>query len=219
MRIVVDVGHTAVSTGADSARNDPEFAFNLRLATLIAAELRREGFAATRLLVTEGEARPSLFRRVGAANDWRADLLLSIHHDAVPDKFLEEWEFEGAKSHYSDRFRGYSLFVSRQNQAYASSLAFAHLLGHELKRGGLSYARQYALALMGRHRHVLLDGEVGVYRFDQLVVLSRTKGPAVLLEAGSIVNRDEEMAMNSPERQALTAMAVVAAMKQFCRQH
>jgi N-acetylmuramoyl-L-alanine amidase len=38
----------------------------------------------------------------------------------------------------------------------------------------------------------------------------------VLLEAGSIVNRDEEMAMNSPERQELIAMGVAAAMKEFC---
>ncbi|WP_449382636.1 N-acetylmuramoyl-L-alanine amidase [Bradyrhizobium sp. UFLA05-112] len=215
-RIVVDVGHTAESLGADSARNDPEFAFNLRLARLIAERLKSEGFATTRLLVTDGRARPSLFKRVNVANDWRADLFLSIHHDAVPDKFLEEWEFEGARSHFSDRFSGHSLFVSRQNPRYAASLAFARLLGRELKAQDLTYAHQYTLPLMGRYRHELLDKDVGVYRFDQLVVLSRTRSAAVLLEAGSIINRDEEMAMNSPERQQTIAAAVVAATKQFC---
>ena len=215
-RIVVDVGHTAEALGADSARNDPEFAFNLRLARLIAAGLKSEGFATTRLLVTEGRARPSLFKRVNAANEWRADLFLSIHHDAVPDKFLEEWEFEGARSHFSDRFSGHSLFVSRQNPRYAASLAFARLLGRRLKAQDLSYAHQYTLPLMGRYRHELLDKDVGVYRYDQLVVLSRTKSAAVLLEAGSIINRDEEMAMNSPERQQVIATAVASAMKEFC---
>jgi len=38
----------------------------------------------------------------------------------------------------------------------------------------------------------------------------------VLLEAGSIINRDEEMAMNSPERQELIATAVTAAMGVYC---
>ncbi|PWT92067.1 MAG: N-acetylmuramoyl-L-alanine amidase [Proteobacteria bacterium] len=215
-RILLDVGHTAEALGADSARNDPEFAFNLRLARLIAARLKSEGFATTRLLVTEGKARPSLFKRVNAANNWRADLFLSIHHDAVPDNLLEEWEFEGAKSHFSDRFSGHSLFVSRQNPRFGISLAFARLLGRELKAQGLTYAHQYTLPLMGRYRHELLDKDVGVYRYDQLVVLSRTRSAAVLLEAGSIINRDEEMAMNSPERQEMIAGAVSAAMKEFC---
>jgi N-acetylmuramoyl-L-alanine amidase len=38
----------------------------------------------------------------------------------------------------------------------------------------------------------------------------------VLLEAGSIINRDEEMEMNSPERQELIAASVVAAMGEYC---
>ena len=67
----------------------------------------------------------------------RADLLLSIHHDSVPNKFLEEWEFEGKKSRFSDRFSGYSVFVSRSNPDYRTSLAFAELIGKEMKAQGL----------------------------------------------------------------------------------
>ena len=69
---------------------------------------------------------------------------------------------------------------------------------------------------MGRYRHPLLDKDVGVYRYDGLVVLSQTNSAAVLLEAGSIINRDEEMAVNSPERQELVATAVVTAMRAYC---
>ena len=81
---------------------------------------------------------------------------------------------------------------------------------------GLQFASQYTLPLMGRYRRQLLDKDVGVYRYDGLVVLSRTKSAAVLLEAGSIINRGEEMAMNSPERQEMIALAVTAAMRGFC---
>ena len=56
-RIVVDVGHTAESEGAISARNVAEFVFNLRLARRIEEKLKAEGFAETRLLLTEGKAR------------------------------------------------------------------------------------------------------------------------------------------------------------------
>lgn len=215
-RIILDVGHTSEAEGATSARNDVEFGFNLHLARLIGAQLKSAGFAATRVLVTEGKARASLLKRVATANAAHADFFLSIHHDSVPDKMLEEWEFEGGRSYFSDRFSGYSLFVSARNPRFAASLAFARLLGRELKEKGLQYATQYSLPLMGRYRHPLLDKDVGVYRYDGLVVLSRTNNAAVLLEAGSIINRDEEMAMNSPERQELIATAVVTAMRTYC---
>jgi N-acetylmuramoyl-L-alanine amidase len=215
-RIVLDVGHTAQSEGAISARNVAEFVFNLRLARRIEEDLKTEGFAETRLLLTEGKARPSLARRVAAANNLHASLFLSIHHDSVPDSFLENWEFEGKKSHFSDRFSGYSVFVSRNNPDFQTSLLFAELVGKEMKAQGLQYARQYTQAIMGRYQHPLLDKETGVYSYDKLIVLKTTRMPAVLLEAGSIINRDEELKMDSPERREVISSGVTAAVKEFC---
>jgi N-acetylmuramoyl-L-alanine amidase len=40
--------------------------------------------------------------------------------------------------------------------------------------------------------------------------------PAVLLEAGSIVNREEELLLASPERQALVSAAITDAVDEFC---
>jgi N-acetylmuramoyl-L-alanine amidase len=215
-RIVLDVGHTAESEGAISARNVSEFVFNLRLAKRIEQKLKAEGFAETRLLLTEGKARRSLVKRVDAANDLRADLLLSIHHDSVPNKFLEDWEFEGKKSRYSDRFSGYSVFVSRSNPDFKTSFAFAELIGKEMKAQGFDYAKQYSQPIMGRYQRELLNKETGVYRYDELIVLRKTRMAAVLLEAGSIINRDEELKMSSPERRDIISSGVAAAVKEFC---
>jgi len=215
-RIVLDVGHTPESEGATSSRNVPEFAFNLRLAQRVEEKLKAEGFAETRLLVTEGKARPSLARRVATANDFQAKLFLSIHHDSVPNKFLEEWEVDGKKSHYSDRFGGYSVFVSTRNPEFKTSLVFAELVAKEMKASGLKYADQYSLPVMGRYQHPLLNKETGVYSYDKLVVLRTSRMPAVLLEAGSIINRDEELKMDSSERRDVISSAVAAAVKKFC---
>ena len=215
-RIAVDVGHTAESEGATSSRNVPEFSFNLRLARVIAEKLKDEGFAATRLLVTEGKAKPSLFKRVSVANNMEADLFLSIHHDSVPNKLLEDWEFEGKKSHFSDRFGGYSVFVSHDNADFKTSFAFAELVGSEMKARGLAYAQQYTMPIMGHYQYPLLDKDTGVYAHDELIVLRKTRMPAVLLEAGSIINRDEELKMDTPERRDLISDAVAAAVKNFC---
>jgi N-acetylmuramoyl-L-alanine amidase len=215
-RIVLDVGHTAESEGAISARNVAEFVFNLRLARRIEEKLKTEGFAETRLVLTEGKARPSLVKRVAAANSLHANLFLSIHHDSVPDSFLENWEFEGKKAHFSDRFSGYSVFVSRNNPDFQTSLLFAELVGKEMKAQGLQYAQQYTQAIMGRYQHPLLNKETGVYGYDKLIVLKTTRMPAALLEAGSIINRDEELKMDSPERRDIISSGVTAAVKEFC---
>jgi N-acetylmuramoyl-L-alanine amidase len=215
-RIVLDVGHTAQSEGATSARNVAEFVFNLRLAKEIEEKFKAAGFAETRLLVTGGKARPSLVKRVAAANNLRADLFLSIHHDSVPDKLLENWEFEGKKSHFSDRFSGYSVWVSRDNPDFKTSFSFAELVAKEMKAQGLHYAKQYTQPIMGRYQHPLLDKETGVYGHDELVVLRTTRMPAVLLEAGSIINRDEELKMDSAERRDIISSGVTAAVKEFC---
>jgi N-acetylmuramoyl-L-alanine amidase len=215
-RLVVDVGHTLQAPGAISARNVPEYEFNLRLAREIQQQLVTDGFTSTVLLVTDGEARPSLFKRVATATELQADLFLSIHHDSVPDWLLEDWEFEGKPSHFNDRVSGYGLFVSHDNPDYDVSLLFAKLIGRQLKARGLQYARQYTEAFMGRYQHELVDADVGVYRFDQLIVLKDTKMPSVLLEAGSIINRDEELQLNSDERRELIVASTSEAMRIFC---
>src|SRR5713226_3575751 len=192
-RVILDVGHTAEAPGAISARNVPEYDFNLRLAAQIERSLIEDGFNKTVLLVTGGPARPSLFKRAATANRLSASLLVSIHHDSVPDSLLESWEFEGKES-----------------------LLFGRLLGNELKDRGLQYARQYTQPIMGRHQRELVDRDAGVYRYDELIVLKGTQMPAVLFEAGSIINREEELEMNSAERLDLISASLRAAVKMFC---
>src|SRR5438105_2562624 len=94
-RVVLDVGHTIVAPGAISARGVPEYEFNLRLAKQTQQKLIESGFGSAALLITADPPRVGLVKRVARANSLPADLLLSIHHDSVPNRFLETWEFEG----------------------------------------------------------------------------------------------------------------------------
>jgi N-acetylmuramoyl-L-alanine amidase len=215
-RVVVDVGHTSNAAGAESARGVFEYDFNLRLATQIEQSLIDAGFTKAVLLVTTEAPLAGLYPRAAVANGLAADLFLSIHHDAVPDSFLQTWEYDGAKHEYCDRFKGHSIFISHENGDYAGSLLFGQMLGSSLKARGLQYTPHYVEPIMGRRRRVLVDAQTGVYRYDQLIVLRQTRMPAVLLEAGSIVNRDEELLLASPEHQALISAAAAEAVENFC---
>jgi N-acetylmuramoyl-L-alanine amidase len=215
-RVILDVGHTAAVPGALSARGVTEYSFNMQLADAIQQALLEAGFDQTIKLITAAPPWRGLFQRAVRANDAHADLFIAIHHDSVPDSLAETWEYEGKKNQYCDRFSGYAIFVSNANGDPNGSLAFGHLLGQELQKQGLHYTPHYTLPIMKRYRHELLDSEAGVYRYDNLVVLRTARMPAVLMEAGSIVNRQEELELGTEERRLAVAKAVVAAVSEFC---
>ena len=215
-RVVVDVGHTADVPGAMSARGIPEYAFNLQLAREIKEALVDAGFEQTVLLITATAPRLGLVERAARANGMHANLFIAIHHDSVPDNLKHSWDYGGQKNEFNDDYPGYAIFISNDNADPAGSLLFGSLLGRELERRRLHYTPHYTLALMGHRRRILVDAKAGVYRYDQLIVLRQTTMPAVLLEAGSIVNRQEELELGTQERRSLTSAAIVAAVANFC---
>jgi N-acetylmuramoyl-L-alanine amidase len=218
-RAVVDVGHTLTVGGATSARGIYEYEFNLRLAKQVAHKLTAAGFDKTVLLITTEPAHSALFKRSSRANAMGADIFLSIHHDSVPDPMLEKWTYDGVDHTYNDRFPGHSIFISNDNPQRGRSLEFASLLGAQLKARGLKYTPHYTERFMGHRRRELVDPVNGVYRYDQLIVLRTTHMPAVLLEAGSIINRKEEVELAKPERVALVADAALDAVESYCDTH
>jgi N-acetylmuramoyl-L-alanine amidase len=212
---VVDVGHTAEAVGATSARGATEFSFNLQLGQRIEGALVAAGMAKTRLMVTKGRGRSTLFERSKRANEMKADLFLSIHHDAVQDGYLQKWTYQNKLNNFSDKFAGYSIFVSNENPEINASLEAARLLGREVVARGLMFTRHHAEDINGERRR-LIDDTLGIYRFDELVVLRTTRVPAVLLEAGVIVNRKEELLLSSPAYREKISAAVTAGVERFC---
>jgi len=215
-RVVIDVGHTEAVAGAMSARGAPEYAFNLNLAQDVKQALVSAGFDKTVLLITSKAPFLGLFERAIRANAMAANLFISIHHDSVPDNLLQTWQYEGQDHHFNDDYPGYAIFISNQNGDRAGSLLFGKYLGTELQARGLGYTPHYVLPIMRHRRRELLDADAGVYRYDELIVLQRTHMAAALLEAGSIINRQEEPVLASPERRAVTSAAIAAAVEDFC---
>jgi len=214
--VLLDVGHTAEAPGAISVRSVPEYDFNLNLARQIERALVSAGFSKTIVQITAGPALPALVRRVANANAAKVDLLVSIHHDSVPEWLLQHMDEEGGPKRFSDRYRGHSIFVSYENADQAASLQFARTLGRQLKASGLQFTPHYTEKVMRGRQRELLDKEAGVYRFDKLYVLRAARMPAVLFEAGLIINPAEESALAGEERQKRVAVAVKDAVETFC---
>ncbi|HSC95160.1 MAG TPA: N-acetylmuramoyl-L-alanine amidase [Burkholderiales bacterium] len=203
--IAIDVGHYYGEPGVISARGIPELDYNLRLAREVSESLRRAGHK-TLLIGDDGLAMNLGSRAPRAAG---MDLFLSIHHDSVQPRFLSSWDIDGETLLYSDRFSGFSLFVSRLNSRTEASLKCASAIGAALRGAGFTPSRYHADPIVGENRP-FADEANGVHYFDNLAVLKTAHIPALLFEAGVIVNRDEELRMRDPAMRQRIVDSLVA---------
>mgnify|MGYP001809656651 CR=1 FL=1 len=211
--VAIDPGHTRKSMGATSARGRGEWLFNIELARVVERAMAAKGVSA--VLINPEGGPIELRDRPGKAGELSARLLVSIHHDAVQPQYLDKWTWQDRTLSYSDRFSGFGLFVSAKNPAFEASQAVAHDMADELLAAGLRPSLHHAEPIAGENRP-LLDSERGIYQYDDLVVLKYAAVPAVLVEAGVIVNRDEEVLAASPAYQGKIADALARAAARFC---
>ena len=207
--VAVDVGHSIATQGALSARGVPEFEYNLALAREVATALERSGLQ-VRLIGAGGDIADLVSRPRAALG---ADLFVSIHHDSIKERLLETWQHEGEVRRYNDRISGFSLFVSRENPRLAASLACASAIGRALRAKGFAPSRYHADPELGASRE-FADEPNGVHYFDHLAVVRHARMPALLFEAGVIVNRDEELRMRDPAVKQAIADALATGVGQ-----
>lgn len=176
--VALDVGHYWPKSGVMGANGEPEFVFNHRLAEALARILRAR-MVNVREIGFDGNA-AVLTERAQAANG--SDVMLSIHHDSMQQAWIDAGRTE--------QLKGFSVFVSGKNPAFATSQQCARLIGAAMRQAGEVPSLYHATPIKGENRP-LLDRENGVHQFDNLVVLKHAQVPAVLLEIGVIVNKQE----------------------------
>jgi N-acetylmuramoyl-L-alanine amidase len=197
--VAVDVGHYLDKPGVISASGVPEFEYNKALAASVRESLEAAGFA-VRMIGERGDFADLAARPRAAIG---ADLFVSIHHDSVQERYLP----------VADRFSGYSLFVSRLNPKVKQSLACASAIGAAMRRAGYVPSRYHADAVLGESRP-FADEANGVHYFDNLAVAKTATLPALLFEAGVIVNREEEARLAQPATRAAMANAIAQGVAQ-----
>jgi len=196
--VAVDVGHYYGEPGVISASGRPEFEYNLELASEVKTYLQKAGFQ-VRMIGEKGDYAVLHYRTRDAAG---ADLFLSIHHDSVRRGLLSQ----------AERFAGFSLFISRRNPHADRSLACAAAIGGEMRAAGFIPSRYHADPVLGEDRP-FADEENGVHFYDNLAVARSASMPAVLVEAGVIVNPAEEARLRDPQLRTRLAAAIASGVR------
>lgn len=211
--VLLDPGHTPQQPGAASVWGGHEVDYNDRFVAKLAAALRAAGI--TVALTREPGQALSLADRAATANREQPALFLSIHHDSAQLAFLKRSEAALGTGYQTTRpIAGYSIFVSKTNPRFADSYRFAALLGTHLLSLGRPPSLHHAEPIAGENRE-LLDRRLGIYRFDDLVVLAKTTVPAALLEVGVIVDSGDERYVAAASNQDAMCRAIVDAVRAF----
>ena len=207
--LLLDPGHSPKKPGATSCSGIPEYQFNDQLVQTIVR------FLGERHLGCDVTRRPQedLGLKERGAKARGHKWFLSIHHDAVQPVYLERINGQLC----SRKARGYSLFVSQKNPHFETSLLYARVLGELLISMGFQPSTHHGEAIQGENRP-LLDARLGIYQYDNLVVLKTSEAPAVLLEAAVIVHPDEERLARHPGFQKSIAEAVAQTLR-FVQNH
>lgn len=201
--IAIDVGHSLSAPGATSSYGETEFSYNRALAQEIARALRGAGHLVL-LIGADGDA-TSLRDRPAMAAAGGAEFFLSVHHDSAQPQFLRTWRYQGVERYEGDH-SGYSFYVFPQHPRLTESARCAGAMSQTLAAQGFARTLHHAEGVAGEHRP-LRDAALGIYDADFAVLRGATM-PAVLFEAGVIVNKRDALTLAQPGTRQRIAAAV-----------
>ncbi len=231
--IVIDPGHGGVDAGAHGhLSNTPEKDVALDFCRVLAAKLEETGKYRVIATRTTDDFVP-LDDRAKIASDATADLLISIHADALDVKKLGEKNVQevrgGTIYTLSETASDEQAKLLAQNENKADLKAgvgseqglpatvkaeISNILGELESRGKRNRSLALANYLIG-HMKDKMKFNLRPQRSANLRVLKSAGVPAVLIELGYLSHIEDEKLLTSPEWRLKTAAALAAAVSEF----
>ena len=211
--LALDSGYSINDPGMSSVRGKREVEYNDRFVKELIPRIQAAGWE---VRLTRGE-HPYISdkHRAEQANIWEADLLLSIHHDVSPKRYLKSEIKDGVTVTKSTQsFEGYSMYLSKKNKKYRASLCFAQRLGFRLKplqRSPAYFHKEY-------EGLPLIMKEYGIYERD-VPILRDAQIPAVQVKIGVVTDPQDEAWINDDQYRRDIENAVIKTIrvfKQYC---
>jgi N-acetylmuramoyl-L-alanine amidase len=221
--VVIDPGHGGVDPGAISPNGVYEKGIVLATAWEFARELAARANYRVVLTRTTDEFLP-LRERVARARAWKADLLLSIHADALPDTEMRGLSVFTQSAQASDR-EAAALAVSENRADLVGGVSLSHQprdVGNILL--DLTRRQTSNLSVLLANKIVVeLGREVALrdrpQRFADFAVLTAQDVPSALVELGCLSNPAEERLLQRRTYQQKLARGLVRAVESFFAAH
>jgi len=152
-------------------------------------------------------------------------LFISIHHDSVQEYHLlraDNGKIINVQDDFKQKFDpGYSIYIAKDpnypntEQNYLDALKFAKIFAIKMQAMGRNPST-YHEEKPGQENYQSIDLSLGIYNSKTiLAVLRNAKMPAVLIEAGVIVDVDDEKIVSSQLFREQFAMLLVESIDAF----
>jgi N-acetylmuramoyl-L-alanine amidase len=236
--IVLDSGHTQEFPGSFGPCGSKEAWVNQLVTLKVTRGLQDKGFKVkfTRELIADEadvadapgtEPGDQLTARGDAANKLKADLMLSIHHDSMPedgiaqdDSLCPDFPNEDkriATEEFKQKFHiGFNAFAEDRNPKLPDAIKLATLIAEQLLAAGQKPANFHTPEVEPKScgSCKFVDESKGVMT-RKLGALKNARMPAVLIEVTNLrVPEMEKNALN-PAYQQLIADAIVAGVEKY----
>ena len=213
-RIAIDAGHGGKDTGAIGPRGVREKDAALGIAKKLAARLKALGYET--LLTRDDDTFVPLSERAEKANDWHADLFVSVHCNAAKKRALtgtETWFLDVANNRYAARL------AARENAESERAVSELELILADLAtksntQDSAHLAAAVQRSMTGTLRRYGKVKDLGV-KHALFAVLIGARMPAILVETAFISNKADEQHLKDPKFQDATANAIAQGVKGF----
>lgn len=208
LKVVIDPGHGGKDLGAKDELGTLEKDIVLAIGVKVGALLRELGYQVK--LTRNDDSYPTLSERVQLANDWSADLMLSLHCNSAPRLAATGIETYILSREASDpRALALAQFENAfESEKVGSGDLLSQMLG-DVARSAQESASTGLATLFHRTVASHIDTDNRGVRKAPFFVLTGTTMPAFLVELGFLSNREEAARLRQPEYQARLAKSVV----------
>lgn len=166
----------------------------------------------------------SLYGRPATANMEKADIIISIHHDSNSLKQQinnpELCHGKGGvtvKAEFKQKYKiGFNVFINDDSHAenQQQSLVLAKLIGQRLVKIGRQPSNYHVYPDDDCKSCRPIENRIGVWH-NNLAVLRNSNMPAVLIEAGNIVDSHDESIVNNHQYRTQFSLAVKSAIDDY----
>lgn len=212
-RVVIDAGHGGFDSGAVGKNGLKEKDVTLDLAKRLHEILKREGKIKS-FLTRTGDYYIPLSARTVVANQYQADLFISIHINANKKKQPNGSETyfcsEKASSAEAEKVAALENSVIKYDESYkkrSDYIDIEEILFKFEQKSNWNESGVFAAAFQRRLEQRLPFKSRGVHSAN-FYVLRRAKMPAILLEAGFISNANDEAMLKQATFREKVAIAI-----------
>ena len=227
LRICIDAGHGGKDPGANYRGIAKEKELNLIVAKELEKLLKKNKKIEIKMTRSNDTFIP-LGKRAKIANDFKADIFVSIHANAAPNKKAKGFEVYFRSDKASDKEAAQTAALENEALNYeekgVGNITYADLLLNSLATNE-NINESSKLAARIRNSVSEKKGTLGIevnmnksIKQANFYVLQGVKAPSVLVEMGYVTNKDDKKRLNNKKILQMMALSISNGVLNYARQ-